>query len=142
MFENPAPAVKTSCKRNIDFWKKSKKWWNINYIQMRRKKSLVIGCNNDLFGIKSFFYDPSRILQLFQFVWTLQSSVWVVFNNFLLVDATNKSQISSNPHRIFFDASLYTHSFFANTPFKRNGRREFNMISPLKSFMPYWNANL
>ena len=38
---------------------------------------------------------------------TLRSSVWVVFNNFLIIDATDRSKISSNHHRIFFDISLY-----------------------------------
>ena len=43
-------------------------------------------------------------MHLSEFVWTLRSSVLVFFNNFLLIDAT--------------DRSLYPLSFFANTPFK------------------------
>ena len=39
-----------------------------------------------------------------EFVWTLRSSVLVVFNNFLLIDATD---ISCNQKRLFFPASLY-----------------------------------
>ena len=35
-----------------------------------------------------FVYDPSLILHLSEFVWTLRSSVLVVSNNFLLLDAT------------------------------------------------------
>jgi len=35
-----------------------------------------------------FVYDPSWMLHLSEFVWTLRSSVLVVFNNFLLIDAT------------------------------------------------------
>ena len=73
---------------------------------------------NDLLGIELiFFYDGSRILQLSEFVSTLCFSVWVVYNNFLLIDATNKSKISINHHRIFFDVNLYPLSFFANTSF-------------------------
>ena len=41
----------------------------------------------------------------------------VVFNNLLLLDATDRSKISRNPHQMFFEGSLYPHSFFANSPF-------------------------
>ena len=58
------------------------------------------------------------MLQLSQFVWTLRSSGLVDFNNFLLIDATVRSKISSNQKRLFFAVSLYPLSFFANTPFK------------------------
>ena len=53
-----------------------------------------------------------------QFVWTLRSSVKVVYNNFLLIDATDRNKIRSDQKRLFFDVSLYPLSFFANTPFK------------------------
>ena len=59
---------------------------------MPQKKSKNIGCkiSDDLFGIKiDCFYDPSRILQLSEFVWMLHSSLKVIFNNFLLIDATD-----------------------------------------------------
>ena len=72
---------------------------------------------NDLFYIKLIFYYPSWLLQLFEFVWTLCSSAWVV-NNFLLIDATDRSKISSDQKRFFIALSLYPLSFFANTPFK------------------------
>jgi len=65
-----------------------------------------------------FVYDPSWMLHLSEFVWTLRSSVWVVFNNFLLIDATDRSTISSDQKRLFFAVNLYPHSFFVNTPFK------------------------
>ena len=83
---------------------------------MRRK---IIGCNICLISLKlnGFFYDPSHVLQLSHFVWTLRSSVQVVFNNFLLTDATDRSEISSDQKRLFFAVSLYPLSFFANTPF-------------------------
>ena len=57
------------------------------------------------------------MLHLSEFVWTLRSSVWVVFNNFLLIDTTDKSKISSDQKRFFIALSLYPLSFVANTPF-------------------------
>ena len=41
-----------------------------------------------------------------------------VFNNFLLIDATDRSKISGDQKRLFFAVNLYPLSFFANTPFK------------------------
>ena len=64
------------------------------------------------------FYDSSWILQLSEFVWALRSSVWIVFNNFLLIDATDRIKISSDQKRLFFALRLYPLSFFASTPFK------------------------
>ena len=90
-----------------------------------------------LFVISEWFvYDTSWMLHLFEFVWALRSSVLVVFNNFLLIDATDRSKISnqkrffialdatdrskiSDQKRFFFtELSLYPLSFFANSPFK------------------------
>ena len=65
------------------------------------------------------------MLHLSEFVWTLRSSVLVVFNNFLLIDATDRSKISSDQKRFFIALSLYPLSFFANTPFK--GLKEQSM---------------
>ena len=58
------------------------------------------------------------MLHLSEFVWTLRSSVLVVFNNFLLIDAKDRSKISSDQKRFFIALSLYPLSFLANTPFK------------------------
>ena len=58
------------------------------------------------------------MLQFSEFVWTLSYSVWDVFNNFLLIDATDRGKISSDQKRFFIALSLYPLSFFANTPFK------------------------
>ena len=55
------------------------------------------------------------MFQLPQFVWALRSSVWDVFINFLLIDATDRSKLSSDQKRFFYRILL---SFFANTPFK------------------------
>ena len=68
--------------------------------------------------LNRFVCDPSCMFTLSQFVWTLRSSVWIVFNNILLIDATDRSKISSDTKWLFFAVSLYPHSFFANTPFK------------------------
>ena len=40
-----------------------------------------------------FLNDLGGILQLSEFLWTLRSSVLVVFNNFLHIDATDKSRL-------------------------------------------------
>ena len=58
------------------------------------------------------------MLELSEFVWTLRSSAWVVFHNFLLIDATDRSKISNDQKRFFIALSLYPILFFANTPFK------------------------
>jgi len=59
------------------------------------------------------------MLHLSEFIWT-RSSVLVFFNNFLLIDATDRSKISTDQKRFFIALSLYPLSFFANTPFKRD----------------------
>ena len=71
-----------------------------------------------MFGIKQIFLRSKSNIATFEFVWTLSSSVCVSFNNFLLINATDRSNISSKHHRVFYDVSLYPLSFFANTPFK------------------------
>ena len=80
---------------------------------------MTIGCNIWMICLKlnGFFYSLSRMLQFSQFVWTPCYSVWDVFNNFLLIDATASSKISSDQKRFFIALSLYPLSFFANTPF-------------------------
>ena len=40
-----------------------------------------------------FVYDPSWMMHLSEFVRTLRSSVSVVFNNFLLIDAADKVRL-------------------------------------------------
>ena len=50
---------------------------------------------NDLFEIELIFLR----FQLPQFVWALRSSVWDVLINFLLIDATDRSKISSDQKR-------------------------------------------
>jgi len=81
---------------------------------------MTIGCNIWMICSKlnRFFYGLSRMLPLSEIVWILRSSVLVVFNNFLLIDATDRSRIRSDQKRFFIALSLYPFSFFANTPFK------------------------
>ena len=68
--------------------------------------------------LNGFFYGLSHMLQFSKFVWALIYSAWNVFNRFLLIDATDRSKISSNQKRFFIALRLYPLSFFANTPFK------------------------
>ena len=72
------------------------------------------------------------MLHLSEFVWTLRSSLLVVFNNFLFIDATARSKISSDQKRFFIALSLYPLSFFANTPFKK--KMFFSMIKAVSGF--------
>jgi len=66
------------------------------------------------------------MLQFSEFVWALSYSVLVVFNNFLLIDVTDSSKISSDQKRFFIALCLYPLSFFANTPLKKNGIVKFS----------------
>ena len=79
------------------------------------------------------------MLQFSQFVWILRSSALVVFNNFLLIDATDRSKICSDQKRFFIALSLYPLSFFANTPFKRLNlnlnRRISSWLVQVKSYI-------
>ena len=71
------------------------------------------------------------MLHFSEIVWMLRSSVLFVFNNFLLIDATDRSTISSNQKRLVFAASLYLLSFFANTPFnliKNYVKQKWNVV--------------
>ena len=42
------------------------------------------------------------MLHISEFVWTLRSSVLVVLKNILLIDATDRSKISSDQKRFFY----------------------------------------
>ena len=72
------------------------------------------------------------MLQLSEFVCSLRSLVWVVFNNFLLIDPTDRTKISSDQKRLFFALSLYPLSFFANTPFNMWFTKVINLNSAAK----------
>ena len=80
------------------------------------------------------FYGLSHMLQFSEFVWALSYSGWDVFNNFLLIDATDRSKIISDQKRVFIALSLYPLSFFENSSFK--GCWYHGTISDLTSFPP------
>ena len=86
------------------------------------------------------------MLQFSEFVWPLSYLVWDVFNNLLLIDATDRSKISSDQKRFFIALSLYPLSFFANTPFKlclfktiRYQRLEFKKLIIIKWWFTFLN---
>ena len=79
------------------------------------------------------------MFQLPQFVWALRSSVCDIFINFLLIDATARSKISGDQKRFFIALSLYPLSFFANTPFKFLGNREYGNINNFFLFVKTCN---
>ena len=56
--------------------------------------------------IKSINLQSKLNAQLSEFAWTLRSLVWVVFNNFLLIDATYRNTISSDQKSLKFAVSL------------------------------------
>ena len=65
--------------------------------------------------LNRIFYGLSRMLHLSEFVWTLRSSVLVVFNNFLLIDATDRSKISSDQKLFFYRIKPIPLSHFQRT---------------------------
>ena len=83
---------------------------------------------NDLFEIKLIFFYPSRILRLSEFEWTLRSSVGVVYNNFLSIDATDRSKIRRDQTRLFFRRKPIPLSFFTYTPFKNGFKQNFQRV--------------
>ena len=87
---------------------------------------MTIGCNIWMICLKLnwFFYGLSDILQFSEFVWALSYSVWDVFNNFLLIDTTDRSKISIDQKRFFIALSLY--------PLSRT--------LPLKSWISFFNG--
>ena len=81
---------------------------------------MTIGCNIWMICLKlnRFFYGLSRILHLPEFEWILRSSVWVVFNNFLLIDATDRSKISSDQKRFFSSYNpVFGHFYYMKVVF-------------------------
>ena len=79
---------------------------------------------NDLFGIKLIFLRSELNVATFWICMDARFLVWVVFTNFLLIDATDRCKISSDLKPLFFAVSLYSLSFFANTPFKLKNLRD------------------
>ena len=79
---------------------------------------MTLGCNIWMICLILiwFFYGLRRMFQLPQFVWALRSSVWDVFINFLLIDATDRSKIISDQKRFFIALSLYLFNFSRTLP--------------------------
>ena len=89
-------------EREYRLTSKNNRWWlllilllsvaSITMYECVEKKSIFKGCNIWMICLELnwSFYDPSRTLQLSEFVWTLRSSVWVVSDNFLLEDTTDR----------------------------------------------------
>ena len=78
-------------------------------------------CNiNDLFGIKLICLRSELNVASF---WICMDAaffgIWDVFNNFLLIDATDRSKIRIDQKRFFIAIIIYPLSFFSNTPFKQ-----------------------
>ena len=69
--------------------------------------------NSQIITIKTY-YEKSTIYKCGERY--VSMSVCDVFINFLLIDATDRSKISSDQKRLFSALSLYPLSFFANTP--------------------------
>ena len=84
---------------------------------------MTIGCNIWMICLKLnwFFYGLSRMLQFSEFVWALSYMVWDVFDNFLLIDATDRSKLNSDQKRLFFAVSLYPF-YFSRTLSKKNNQ--------------------
>jgi len=98
---------------------------------MKYLLSMTIVCNIWMICLELnwFFYDSSWMLRLSEFLWTLRSSAWIFFNNFLLKDATYKSKKSSDQKSLLFVVSLYIpFSFFASTPFKIDDKCNHNEL--------------
>ena len=76
------------------------------------------------------FLRSELMLQLSEFLWTLRSSVWVFFNNFILRDATDRSKTRSDQKHLLFAVSLNPLSFFANTPF--NTRKDHKCVDVIQ----------
>ena len=69
------------------------------------------------------------MLHLSEFVRTRRSSVLVFFNNFLLIDATDRSKISSDQKRFFIALSLYPFHFSRTLPLRKFHRGKVLYVS-------------
>ena len=70
-----------------------------------------------MFEIKLIFLRSQSYVAIFS-ICMAGKILGYVFNNFLLIDATDRSKISRDQKRLFIALSLYPLSVFANTPFK------------------------
>ena len=73
---------------------------------------------NDLFEIKQIFYGLSSMVHLYEFVWTLRSSVLVVFNIFSLQTQQIEVRLVAIKSAFFYRIKPIPSFIFRNTPFK------------------------
>ena len=117
------PVAKTSSGKNVFlsalYTKRIKISWKINYILMRGKVSMTLGCNIWMICLQLnwLFYDLSRILQLSELYRRYVLLYKSFFNNFLFIGATDRNMNSSDQKQLFFAVSLYLLSFFVNSIF-------------------------
>ena len=138
--------VNCSCDKQTFKWTSFS--WNVKWREANAIKCLVVGL---LWGLFQRKRDCWRILKRnmpdlqwcpLNLAWekvdppflltkssSLREYVWIPRSSFLLIDATDRSNISSDHHRIRFDVSLYPLSFFANTPFKSQKNYNFFLHS-------------
>ena len=88
--------------------------WLIQGIEKQRNKFTVTGNNES----------KKNMLQFSQFVWPLSYLVLDAFNNFLLIDATDRSKICSDQKRFFIALSLYPFHFSRTLPLIRHANIE------------------
>ena len=114
-------------KGTLRSWKIRKYYGISTLYECVEKLSMIFGCNIWMVCLELnwFVYDPSWMLQHSEFVWTLRSLVWVVFNNFFRIDATDRSKERLRPKRLFFAVSLYPLSFLWTLPFSLNDEYYF-----------------
>ena len=79
-------------------------------------------------------------MHLSEFVRTLRSSVLVVFNNFLLIDARARSKISSDQKRFLWHQA-YTTSHFSRTLPLTNDNLKKERITQYSSVNNYERTN-
>ena len=68
------------------------------------------------------------MLQPYEVVWTLPSSVWFVIKNFLLIDAIDRNKISNDHHWIFFCCKPFPHFIFLEN--SNSKKKMSNSCSP------------
>ena len=100
---------------------------------------MTTGCNIWMICLKLnwFFYGLSRMFQFSEFVWALSYSVWDVFNNFLLIDATDRSKIISDQRRFFYRIKPIPPFHFSRTlPLNVKKFWKFNSILKMEIIQP------
>ena len=84
-------------------------------------------------GRLTLFRWIGKIMQFRGFVWILHSSVWIVFDHFLFIDATDRRKISCDRYRIQFRICTYPLSFITNTSCNSEYKWSHYISSPVFS---------